>query len=144
MELVTASEKNRADIIRLLTENRLPVADLPARLDDFIIVKEQDRLIALVGLERYGSCGLLRSLVVDAAWRNKQIAGLLVRQLEQAAGNTGIRTMYLLTETAEKYFGRAGYSIIRREEVPDELRKSSEFSHVCPKSAVVMKKELTL
>jgi amino-acid N-acetyltransferase len=64
--------------------------------------------------------------------------------LEEQASSTGITTMYLLTETADKYFSKKGYSTITRGEVPDELKGSSEFSHVCPVSAVVMKKELVV
>jgi amino-acid N-acetyltransferase len=45
-----------------------------------------------------------------------------------------------LTETADKYFNKKGYRAIAREQVPEQIKASSEFNHVCPVSAVVMKK----
>jgi amino-acid N-acetyltransferase len=81
-------------------------------------------------------------MVVHPEYRNKQIAKKLVQLLEQKAASSGIITMYLLTETAEKYFSRNNYQLITRKEVPEPLFRSSEFSHVCPVSATVMKKEL--
>jgi amino-acid N-acetyltransferase len=46
----------------------------------------------------------------------------------------------LLTETAPGYFETKGYQQITRADVPEEVQQSSEFSHVCPQSAIVMKK----
>ena len=81
-------------------------------------------------------------MVVDDAYRNQNIAGTLVSMLEEAAKSSGIETMYLLTETADQYFSRKGYNTVSRDEVPAEIKTSSEFSQVCPASAVVMKKQL--
>lgn len=97
----------------------------------------------MIGLEHYDGAGLLRSMVVHPAYRNRQIAERLVQQLEETASFSGITALYLLTETAEKYFSRKGYQTITRSEVPPLLMQSSEFSHVCPASATVMKKELS-
>ena len=66
----------------------------------------------------------------------------LVARLESEAKSSGIEALYLLTETADKYFAKKGYTAISREIVPVEIKSSSEFSHVCPVSAIVMKKEL--
>jgi len=50
--------------------------------------------------------------------------------------------IYLLTETAKPYFEKRSYTIVERDNTPDVIRRSSEFSHVCPVTAVVMKKTL--
>lgn len=142
MNIQKATEQARAAIVSLLQSQKLPTEDLPAVLENFLIAEEDGQLVALIGLERYGRDGLLRSMVVHPAYRNRQIAERLVHQLETTASLSGIATLYLLTETAEKYFSRKGYNIISRSEVPPLLMQSSEFSHVCPASATVMKKEL--
>jgi len=67
----------------------------------------------------------------------------LVKTLEEQAIASGISDMYLLTETADKYFSKKGYHPINRDEVPTEVKASSEFSYVCPVSAIVMKKPLS-
>lgn len=51
-------------------------------------------------------------------------------------------SIYLLTETAKPYFEKRSYTIVERDNTPDVIRRSSEFSHVCPVTAVVMKKTL--
>lgn len=138
-----ATEQARGAIKELLQSQKLPAEDLPGVLDDFYVATEHDQLVGLIGLERYGFDGLLRSMVVHPAYRNRQIAERLVQQLEDSAKASGIAAVYLLTETAETYFSRKNYQTINRGEVPPRLMQSSEFSHVCPVSATVMKKELT-
>ena len=142
MEITQASAQDREEIIRLLQASKLPAEDLPIVLHGFYIAKEEGRIIGLIGMEPYSSFGLLRSMVVDPDYRNRQVAGKLVQLLEEQALAGGVRAMYLLTETAEIYFGKKGYISISRDEVPAEVKASSEFSHVCPVSAVVMKKNL--
>ena len=140
MQTVKATEQSRNEIVNLLRSQNLPSEDLPDVLTDFYAVISDRQLIGLIGMERYGHFGLLRSMVVHPDHRNKGIAEKLVIQLEREAVASGITEMYLLTVTANKYFSRKGYDVITRETVPAELLQSSEFSHVCPASAVVMKK----
>jgi amino-acid N-acetyltransferase len=142
MRIIKATEQSRNEIINLLKSNNLPAGDLPEVLDEFYTALDGQKIVGLIGMERYSHYGLLRSMVVHPDYRNKQIAKKLVQLLEQKAANSEIITMYLLTETAENYFSRNNYQLITREEVPEELLLSSEFSHVCPVSATVMKKEL--
>jgi amino-acid N-acetyltransferase len=137
-----ANDAQRELIIALLQSENLPVEDLPASLNIFFVATENTRVIGAIGLEKYENCGLLRSMVVSKEFRNKSIASKLVQQLESFATEAGIDCMYLLTETASAYFKKKGYEQISRDEVPKPIHASSEFSHVCPVSAIVMKKQL--
>jgi len=138
--ITKASDNQRQSIISLLQSEKLPVEDLPASLNNFFVALDNSHLIGVIGLEKYNNCGLLRSMVVNKKHRSKNIASQLVQQLEDYATTVGIDCMYLLTESASQYFERKGYERITRDEVPKELQASSEFSHVCPVSAIVMKK----
>ncbi len=140
--ITKASDNHRPMVIALLQAEKLPVEDLPASLHNFFVALNEDKVIGAIGLEQYGNYALLRSMVVHAAHRDKHIASRLVEQLELHGNTLGISDMYLLTETAPAYFEKKGYQKIKREEVPAALQASSEFSHVCPVSAIVMKKEL--
>jgi amino-acid N-acetyltransferase len=80
---------------------------------------------------------------VKPAFRNQNIAGKLIAQIETLAGSKDLKTIFLLTETAPEYFARKGYEKITRNDVPAEIQQSSEFSHVCPQSAIVMKKDIS-
>ena len=143
-KITKAGDEQRQSIIALLQVEKLPVEDLPASLDNFFIATEEGKVIGAIGLEQYDNYGLLRSMVVDKEYRNKNIASQLVRQLENYTTTIGITCLYLLTETAAQYFERKGYSKISRDEVPVALQASSEFSSVCPVSAIVMKKPMAL
>ena len=143
MQITKATAQNRNDITELLQSQQLPTADLPSTFSDFYTMIDNGIVIGLIGMERYGDYGLLRSLVVHPDYRNLQIAATLIKMLEEQVTSSGITAMYLLTETADKYFSRKGYNTITRDEVPDEVKQSSEFSHVCPVSAIVMRKDLS-
>jgi len=130
----------RADVINLLTAANLPTQDLPLLLDNFFVTTENDKLTGVIGLEIYGQYGLLRSLAVDATVRNIGVAGNLLHSIESLAVDKNLKAIYLLTETAQDYFDRKGYEHVARMDVPEEIKGSSEFSHVCPDSAIAMVK----
>lgn len=134
---------NRDAIVAILTAEKLPVADLPGTLDNFFAAIENGQLAGVIGLEIHGAYGLLRSLVVLPGYRNIGLAGRLIEQLEILAASLGLQEVYLLTETAAGYFTGKHFLAITRDEVPDEIKQSSEFSHMCPVSAIVMKKSIS-
>ena len=142
MNIVKATDQRRDGILNLLQSQKLPSEDLPFFLNDFYIALEEDKLIGVIGMERYSHYGLLRSMAVHPDYRNKHIAETLLLRLEKKAVSSGITAMFLLTETAANYFERKGYDTITRDDVPNDLMGSPEFSHVCPVSATVMKKQL--
>jgi len=140
--VVSATNTDRRAIEALLTTEKLPTEDLPASLERFWIVREKDRIIGVIGLELHRPYGLLRSLAVLSDHRGLGIGNTLVRTVEEQAARLGLDSIYLLTETAKSYFEKRGYIIEERNNTPDVIRRSSEFSHVCPVSAAVMKKTI--
>ena len=44
--------------------------------------------------------------------------------------------------TGSEFFAKEGFETINREIVPDTIKSTSEFSSVCPSSAIVMKKKI--
>jgi amino-acid N-acetyltransferase len=143
INISSAAPQHREAIVTLLRDTRLPTEDLPPTLDHFFVATDGTSVVGTIGLEVYGECGLLRSMVVHPNQRSGGIATRLVQALEDNAQAQGVRCMYLLTETAPDYFQRKGYERISRENVPDAIKASSEFSTVCPASAIVMKKTLS-
>jgi amino-acid N-acetyltransferase len=141
LEIKEGNNRYRQPIVTLLQSEKLPAEDLPSDLDNFFIALDyNNNVVGAVGLEKYNNCGLLRSLVVNKDYRNKNIAGRLIIQIEEKAKDLGVDCIYLLTETAPAYFAKKGYEKIKREEVPADLQGSSEFTHVCPQAAIVMRK----
>lgn len=130
-------------ILVLLTSAGLPVADLtPDSPTEFLVARHASRVVGVVGLERFGEVGLLRSLAVSAEHQRQGLGRALTRALEERAALTGIDSLVLLTETARNFFQRYGYEVIARTAAPASVQASSEFRTLCPESAVCMRKHL--
>jgi amino-acid N-acetyltransferase len=137
-----ATVQDAADIERLLGACGLPAADVVPHLSNFLLAKAGADLAGVIGLEPAGRFGLLRSLAVAPAFRNRGVAGALRARVEQQAAEQGIRALYLLTTSAEGFFAASGFARVGRDAVPEGIRSTREFSSLCPESAVVMVKPL--
>ncbi|HEY5803619.1 MAG TPA: arsenic resistance N-acetyltransferase ArsN2 [Lysobacter sp.] len=126
----------------LLTSASLPVDDLDEASIHFIVAGEGDEAIGAIGLESFGSVGLLRSMVVRPDARGSGIGGQLVEALERHAREIGMDQLVLLTQTAEPFFATRGYAVIAREAAPAAVRRSAEFRSICPASAICMTRQL--
>jgi amino-acid N-acetyltransferase len=126
----------------LLSNNKLPVKDINKELPHFILAKKEDQLVGSIGIEKYGTIGLLRSLSTDALFQQQGIASQLLEELLALCQSEGIQSVYLLTETAKSFFEKRGFAITERSAAPDPIKNSSEFSELCPSTAVLMKKEV--
>jgi amino-acid N-acetyltransferase len=138
-----------AAVERLLTTTGLPttgVADLLAtRPDDFLVAEDASapgELLAVAGLEVCCDDALLRSVAVHPEWQRHGLGRELVRRLVREAEGRGLRALYLLTMTAERYFPRFGFERVARDEVPAPIAETEEFRSCCPASAVAMARPL--
>ena len=135
-----ADKKDLPAIQNLLQTCHLPANDLEAHLTHFVLAKEAEQVVGCIGMELQGP--LLRSLAVDPEFRNQGIAGELSERLLVHAKEMGCKEIFLLTDTAAKFFAKAGFQKIEREQAPDKIRSHKQFTDLCPSSAVVMRKEL--
>lgn len=127
----------------LLAACNLPTSDLEtSHFEHFFGCGRETEPKGVVGVELYGEVGLLRSLAVDEATRGRGCAKRLVSEVEQHAARNGVRSLYLLTTTAEKFFQSQGYVKVARSSVPESIRATREFSSLCPSSSVIMVKQL--
>ena len=128
---------------KFLQANKLPHQDI----EDGITTKGRvflgyydnaGELVGSGGLELYGDSALLRSVAVKETVRGKELGKKIVDDLVAQARNSKINNIFLLTETAKDFFTKKGFTIVARDEVPSQVRASSEFTHVCPSSAICM------
>ena len=127
----------------LLQDAGLPIDGVADWLPHFRLAEHEGEIVAVAGLEMYGPSALLRSVAVRPDWRGSGVGRLLVDDLLSDAKSRGTHDVFLLTTTAEHYFPRLGFTCIRREDVPERVRASVEFTSACPASAVVMQKPLS-
>jgi amino-acid N-acetyltransferase len=123
----------------LLKECQLPHEDITLDNNTFLgYYDSTGQLIASGGLEFHGASALLRSVAVKELFRNQALGKKILDDLFKKAADKKVTSIYLLTETAHEYFLKKGFKDTSRDEVPEELKKSSEFSSVCPASAKCM------
>lgn len=123
----------------LLTRSDLPLDGVRESLCSFVVAERDGKLVGVAGLEKCGDDGLLRSAAVDLEWRGRGLGRTLVERVVFDAESNGLRALYLLTTTAEKYFSTFGFHETTRDAVPADVQATAEFSHACPSSATVMK-----
>lgn len=137
-----ASTADTAAVVALLRSCELPADDIADHLDEVLVARDGDEIVATIGLEPFGDVGLLRSLAVAPRWRGRGLGDGLCHRLEERAVVLGLRRLYLLTTTASAYFARRGWREVERDRVPAAIRATREFSSLCPASAVVMFRDL--
>lgn len=122
----------------LLQEHDLPSEDCNEHLQHFLVYEKDKSIIAVGGGEYYNDVGLIRSIAVAASAQGEGIASLLVNALIRNMKKVTIKKVYLLTTTAESYFEKKHFLVVKREDVPLAIQQTKQFSDLCPGSATVM------
>ncbi len=127
-------------IVALLVSADLPTAGIAPQTNSFVVAEIDGAVVGTGGLEFCGSFALLRSLAVATSHQGRGLASAICDQLEATAATRRVHHLYLLTETAERFFERRGYRPTLRADAPVEIARTEEFSTICPASAVLMRR----
>lgn len=138
----TSTVEELPAIIQLLDECKLPHSDIMPGKQQFVIAEIDQKIIGCAGYEAYNQNGLFRSLAVKPLYRGMMIAHTMIDNIFTLAQEQGIKELFLLTTTADKLFGKLGWEIINRNDVPENIGSTTEFSSICPSVAICMKHQL--
>ena len=127
---------------QLLAENGLPAGDVRSKPDCFFVAVQDGERVGVGGIEQYGTAGLLRSVAVEESRRGEGFGTAICDRLEKRARADGTEQLWLLTTTAAEFFDARGYEEAAREEAPEEIRNTTEFSDLCPDSAACLRRTL--
>jgi amino-acid N-acetyltransferase len=134
-----ATPEDYTPIADLLIKVNLPAQGVQEHVDNFVVLIDDGSLIGTGGLEIYSDKALLRSLAVHPDYQNKGYGQQLYRRILENAHKQNITEVYLLTETAERFFAAMGFEKISRELVDERVKTSEEFRSVCPSTAICMR-----
>jgi amino-acid N-acetyltransferase len=129
-------------VCEMLKSANLPTEGVSIHFPSFLIAEKDGKILGAMGLEIYGETALLRSTVVDKAFRGAGIGSLLWTHTRRLAKERGVTSLLLLTETAERFFHTHGFRRLDRSRVSGQVTLSAEFTGACPSSAVCMMLDL--
>src|SRR5881398_3883831 len=129
-------------ILELLAASKLPRAGIEDHLANTLLARVDSGVVGTAALELYGRAALLRSVAVATRFQGQGLGAALTVAALDLARRRGVRTVYLLTETAGQFFPKFGFTAITRAQVEPAVLESPEFTTACPKSAMVMVKQL--
>ncbi|MCK5406884.1 MAG: GNAT family N-acetyltransferase [Candidatus Krumholzibacteria bacterium] len=137
--LRTAQEADFGTIAQMLAEADLPGEGMEGQFgNSFVVAEQEGNIVGAGGVEVYGHYGLLRSVVVDPAFRGKGLGEAIVSDRLRWSARQGLRAVYLLTTTVPEFFEKIGFTEMSRAEVPTEIQGSKEYSEICPVTATAM------
>ena len=138
-----ATEADLEDVAALLTVCDLPVVRIASHIKTFWVAATEDKtIIGVLGMLADGDQALLRSFAVAPSHRKHGVGQALVRAALAQLREESCNEAYLLTQTAESYFARLGFSVIDRTAMPQALLVESGLDRACPCSSVCMKYKL--
>jgi amino-acid N-acetyltransferase len=142
MRIERATAADTAAVEDLLRAARLPLEGAAAALSMAVVARDENAIVGAAAIERYGSAGLLRSVVVAPDRRGTGLGREIVAAAESMARAEGIRELYLVTETAERWFPRLGYEVVERAVAEAAVGESIELKTVCRDTGVPMHRRL--
>ena len=136
-----ASPADLPAIEHLLTASGLPTAGVADHLATFWVA-DADGVAGVIGLELAGPNALLRSLAVAGERRKQGLGSALFQQALDQARQAEATTAYLLTNTAEQFVARWGFTPVSRDDIPAGLLAASALATVCPASSACLHQAL--
>jgi amino-acid N-acetyltransferase len=128
LTITRASAEDLQGVLCLLESLRLPTSGVTNHFANFFVAKEKGgRLAGVIGLERYGSLGLLRSVAVAPGRRKSGVGSKLTRFLIDYAKAQGLTELVLFTPTARDFFARFGFVPANRENYQALLKASAQW-----------------
>ncbi|MFX1286337.1 MAG: arsenic resistance N-acetyltransferase ArsN2 [Promethearchaeota archaeon] len=143
VDIIKASYDDLESVYSLLKLVSLPIDGVADNFHNFFVLWEKNQLQGCAGIEIYDEIGLLRSVAVHPSFQGQGLGQKLVETIQRFSIEKGLTEIYLLTETAERFFLKLNYVVISRDEADDKVKQSIEFISLCPISAVCMVKRLT-
>ena len=142
-KLRQATDNDLQAIEVLLAASGLPTVQVAPYVKQFWVAEAGDKsLVGVLGLQTERKQALLRSFAVAAPQRKCGTGLALVQHVLGQLRQQAYTEVYLLTQTADRYFARLGFGVIDRTAMPQTLLVQSGLDQACPCSSVCMQHKL--
>ena len=141
--IAAAGTKDLPAIFALLEEGDLPKEGLATHISTTLVAQKGTEIVGCAALEVYQELALLRSVAVKRAFRKQGIGLTLTSAACDLAWEYKVTDVYLLTDTAGVFFSKQGFVQIPRSNAPEKIKRTIEFTTLCPETCMVMMKPLT-
>ncbi|HEY9102315.1 bifunctional helix-turn-helix transcriptional regulator/GNAT family N-acetyltransferase [Chitinimonas sp.] len=142
LRLRPARPADQAALTALLAEAGLAPLDLTSGTGLCLLASQGKTLLAAGQLAPCGPVGLLGALVVAPSATGQGVGQRLLEALQVQAENLGLNKLYLLTDRADGYFARHGYTAVPVKAVPAGVRAAAAFHAKGTPAATAMVKAL--
>lgn len=106
------------------------LAEICENVRDFVVLEDEGRIIGCGALHLYGvHLAEIRSITVNPEYQGHGGGSKLVRALFAEAKQQHVDSICLFTRAPE-FFARQGFSVVRRDDLPDKVSKDC---CVCPR-----------
>ena len=121
------------DILKaFLDKAKLNTKGINEMIDSFLIMEDEEgQLKATIGMEPFGTSGLLRSLVVTATTSENDLLSLF-KEMFLLAKNKEIKELYLATNKlgAMKFVELLGFQPVDNDQIPKVFLSSEHVKHI--------------
>lgn len=136
--LRAAGPDDLAAVLDLLVAAALPTEGVPEAFPNFVVAERAGSVVAAGGLEIVGDHALLRSVVTHPEERGSGTGQAVTSHLLSVARTRGLASIWLRTESAEKFFERFGFRPVKPSAAPPEIEATDQFQGRCGSSAIAM------
>ncbi len=130
-----------AAVTNLLAAEQMMYVDIAEHLKrgNFIVCVKNEDIIGCIGLEICESYALFRSFWVAKDFRKQGIAHDLCQHIISFARSKQLHSLYLLTGLKAQYFERQGFQLVARQEAPNCIQNTLQFTQLCFPSSPCMR-----
>lgn len=117
-------------MVELIAGAHLPPLFVEEFLEGFIAAERGGEIVACGGVEMYGDCAVIRSVVVDEAGRGLGLGGRLAEMLMAHARDAGATDLYLFTADALPFWQHYGFVEVALEDWRDAPRACWQYQFI--------------
>ncbi|MDE3094646.1 MAG: GNAT family N-acetyltransferase [Chloroflexota bacterium] len=125
-----ATTADVAGMAALIASAGLPPLFIEEHLDGFLLVERDGARLACGGVELYGNCAVLRSVVVAEEARGRGLGRRLADALIARARAGGVTELYLFTQDAHAFWQHLGFADVALDDWAQPARASWQYRFI--------------